>query len=330
MEKTIIEALNDLSNDKMPLIIEDENEIQMKLDASCVQKDNMQINENAFEGWMFAIYSCAKNMHLDKKIKLTLKDEQKLKYEAYNGNGHLCRFLYRLMKYSEQYSNWFSLDDYLVEEVRKFKVFLTSELLTNNIESGKPGPGTSEYKEHKAEEWFGGEGQDDLRRCLVKDKIDIGNNPIYRQLPVGLFKDYVRRKKENIIFPENHAAIDLWTCNKDELNVIELKADNPMIGIMTEVFFYSNFMLDFVDPNGLFQLDADEAYVKRKSNSRGTFPRGHEHITQGFKKINGIMLADDNKYHPWVNSETLDIMNDNGDIGIKYFRGTYPYAIIPD
>jgi hypothetical protein len=88
-------------------------------------------------------------------------------------------------------------------------------------------------------------------------------------------------------------------------------------------------MYDLVCPNGLFKLDSDTAYVRKKQREDGTFPRGNENIrNNSFESINGIMLANDNCFHRLVNRKTLEILNNNNHPGITYSMGTYQFSQI--
>ena len=141
---------------------------------------------------------------------------------------------------------------------------------------------------------------------------EYSKNPIFRQLPVGLFKNEI--SDNNMVFIGGKAAIDLWTWKDSEFVVIELKADKEkkkkMAGIITEIFFYSNYMRDLLCRN-IFTLNRDT----------NTFERGYENIVNGsFDKITGVMLA--NVYHPIINEAFLNVLNNN-NCEIQYEKTTY-------
>lgn len=323
MEQTAKAGICSIKGVKIPKTIEikeSDKEIKLILDITNVMEKNMQMPGNAFEGWLFIL----KKLELGKKITLSLNGT--LNNAEYLRKGHLCRFLYRVMKFEQQYK-WCNLSKELSDEVRRFRSFLSSDRFTNNIGSGEAGRKTDHDEENAAEEWLA--SKKELKRVL-KNVLDIGDNPVYRQLPVGLFKNTVCEK--NRVFTGGKSAIDLWTWNKNELNVVELKTKNRMIGIVTEIFFYSNYVYDLVVSEDGFDLNNDEEYLKKIQQKSGKSLRGYENLQNNrFNVVNGIMLADKDKdddgYHPWVKS-LIDTMNDNGDIAIKYYIGSYLYEEI--
>ncbi len=153
-----------------------------------------------------------------------------------------------------------------------------------------------------------------IMRMLVGNLCDIGNNEVYRQLPVGLFENEV--SKETMIFTGGKSAIDIWTWNNEEAYLVELKTLNPMVGIITEIFFYANYMRDLLSKDGLFTLN------KAKRNK----DRGYSEILRNdFKKVNGMMLAD--KYHPLITDKTIDVLNAGKNEEIHYIKATYSYDL---
>lgn len=64
-----------------------------------------------------------------------------------------------------------------------------------------------------------------------------------------------------------------------------------MIGIITEIFFYSNYVNDLISEDGLFTLN--EQLKSGKSH------RGYEEFLKckGKISIKGIMLAEDGNFH---------------------------------
>ena len=125
--------------------------------------------------------------------------------------------------------------------------------------------------ENKVEAEFANKG---IRKFILED-TDIGDNEVYRQLPVGLFRMKAGRtkgtyncSKDTMVFTGGESAIDLWTWQDKSFKVIELKTENPMIGIITEIFFYSNYMYDFLirewKKDVGFKLN--EQYLKNKDD----------------------------------------------------------------
>lgn len=293
-----------------------ENVCKLQLKTECVKEHNMQNDCNAFEGWSIILFTALKDEYKNIKIQLCLDNYTDM--ESNEIDGHMARFLYRAERFCKQYP-WFELSNDLDKVLNvKGAVFHEAEYI-NNFPKGDAGVKDTDIKDiHVNEnviEIALAEGSK-LREVIGKEKrLAFGNNPVYRQLPVGLFKNEV--KNENRVFTGGKSAIDLWSWNGDTFHVVELKTQNQMIGIITEIFFYANFMRDFL--------------VKKtfKLNKSGK-ARGYEHILnhrEEFKKINGIMLAD--KYHPTLEKkeEILDVMNDNNNAGIRYYKIGYNYEL---
>ena len=137
---------------------------------------------------------------------------------------------------------------------------------------------------------------------------------------MGLFIG--EKGRDTAVFTNGHSAIDLWNRYDNTINVIELKTHNRMIGIITEIFFYSNYMLDLVCDDGLFKL------------AEGGTERGYNELEKGLKNVNGILLADDDKnggFYPCVDDDkVLEILNDNGKDNLDYFKAKYHITISVD
>jgi hypothetical protein len=247
------------------------------------------------------------------------KSKSDFKYETL---GHYCRFLYRIMKFEKQYE-WFKLSDNLTKEALNFKQYIEKSkqlgyILINNIGNKEAGTKVEHNLENNVEKFLAEEYH---LKQLLSGCVDFGDNPVYRQLPVGLFKVKTRNEEphtENMIFTGGKSAIDLWSWKDNTFHVIELKANNKMVGIITEIFFYSNYMYDLLIKDGLFTL-AEK--TKKENNDRGY----HYLLENEFEKINGIMLADE--YHPIVNEAVLKLMNDNSCSDLKYYKSTYSCEI---
>ena len=92
---------------------------------------NMQDNAAAFEAWCFIIkaYTNIKNLKIMLDIDGVVNDRY---VGGIPSNGHLGRFLYRILKFKEQYATWFSLSDELEAMRKKFADFLSSGEFVNN------------------------------------------------------------------------------------------------------------------------------------------------------------------------------------------------------
>lgn len=265
---------------------------------------NMQDNAAAFEAWCFIIkaYTNIKNL----KIMLDIDGVVNDKYVGgVPSNGHLGRFLYRILKFKEQYGIWFFLSDELEAMRKNFADFLSSGKFVNNEPSKEA---------EDDEDVLGTEGYVEKRFCdddslgkliLGFEGKDVVRN---RQLPVGLFKD--KKSDATAVFTGKKSAIDFWLLYKNELNIYELKAKNKMVGILTEIFFYSNYMRDVYWHNSLETKQNVEILNPKKTD------RSYNKLCDGIKnitKITGWILADE--FHPLVKDATdavINIMNDNG------------------
>lgn len=260
-----------LPSDVQFIIENNERDCRIILNPQKVQTENMQTNANAFEAWAVALY-----IALNENGIIILDVDGEFTSMEYEQNGHWGRFLYRALRFSEQYE-WFKLSDKVEVSVNKFKQYLGSNKFTNNLAEGEAGVKEKHNNENVVEAMFA-ENEE------IQKKFDflIGNK-VYRQLPVGLFKcdETCKYSKDRMIFTGGKSAIDLWTWNKDEFRVIELKTKNTMMGIITEIFFYVNYMYDFlIREDGNFILH-DTLNISEKD-------RGYSDIykhREDFKKI---------------------------------------------
>lgn len=299
-----------------------QTQCRIKLNPKKVQTENMQTDTNAFEGWAVALH-----IALDKPGKIILDVDGEFKRIPYETNGHWGRFLYRALRFSQQYGEWFELSGKIKAVVTEFEKYLEKEYFTNNPPEYEAGIKESHGDENIVEAKFAEDGK--LQEALAC--FDVGNNKVYRQLPVGLFKiieDVDKNKSykysdKTKVFTGRKSAIDLWTWNEDIFEVIELKTNNPMMGIVTEIFFYSNYMYDFlVGRDRRFILNAPK---KEEVNNRGYLTIWHSVRERSYEKIRGIMLAD--KYHSILENPTvLEILNCNG-MNIEYVQAKYKYEL---
>ncbi len=288
---------------------EDNREIRLIFDGNMIQSKNMQVVGNAFEGWAVAARACT--LEEGKDCKIILDVVPAVHYTKANDEGHLARFLYRALRFSEQY-DWFELSTSLSKEVEDFADYLKTGIFTNNV-AGCDAGNTDRVEDENAIEEILATGW--TLRNVLKDTVNVGNNDVYRQLPVGLFKDGV--SIENSVFMRGKSAIDLWTYNDNEVSVIELKYKNRMIGIITEIYFYSNYMYDLVTQNDWFIIN---------ETPNKTPARGYEKLTvKGYDTINGIMMAEKDGYHPLVNERSIEILNGGNNHNIRYYMKEYTY-----
>lgn len=256
---------------------------------------NMQENGAAFEGWAVAIY--VHYMKCAGYVTLELQKNRALPVEPYTAVPHYSRFLYRAMKFSDQYS-WFRLSEQLRDAVEAFRDYLGSHDVTNNF------PLNEAADKGKLESKVEGKFSDDAegtRALQTRLGISDSHCKIYRQLPVGLFEGEVAESTG--LFTGGSSAIDLWTIFGDTLYVIELKADNKMVGALTEVFFYANYVYDmYVQP----------AYRFRMNPGKADFCGYQELLIRAseLRKVKGLLLLDKDSLHPLLSKDVLGALND--------------------
>lgn len=272
-------------------------------------KLNMQNVNAAFEGWAVAIYAhyVRKESNPYQFIELDIDSEINIEEVDFQNNqcGHYARFLYRILRFHEQY-DWFKLSDKLEKAKEKFEEFLKSSVLINNypktegkeadtIEDDTEDDTEQSMTEHKVEQLMLGSKKEELCKNL---KIDL-NTVIYNQFPVGLFKNEVNDK--NRFFTGGKSAIDLWSVADNNFYMMELKYANKMVGIITEAFFYINFVRDLLSVNAAFHLNQEDASC-----------RGYNEFKKAEKNMKGftaVLLADE--FHPLVSQDVVEVLNEN-------------------
>lgn len=285
---------------------------------------NMQDNSACFEGWAIGLKAWDKNKKID-KIYLDVDGDlpefnEEFKEKEKKLSGHYGRFLYRALRFSEQYE-WFHLcgDDNpktLKGAVTQFqKKFLDKDnlMLVTNVptaEASKPENSPELIVEYLMAE--NDDGKKVLTECLKEadasfDETSFGKQNVHHQLPVGLFSGG-SVSKNTALFTYGHSDVDLWVVNANKnvkkLYVIELKAKkNDMLGIVTEIFFYSNYLYDllvdkkFNKNNNInnnekkLEIYANKVRAAYDNNIRGYKDLCDLEVTQ----IQGVMLA--NNYH---------------------------------
>lgn len=286
---------------------------------------NMQEDAAAFEAW--ALFLCVhahyKNVELGLQQGVTLPswpEEQPFlrgcrENKDQKAYGHYNRFLYRAMKFEEQYS-WFKVADAeLGAVVQRFRTGFHKYSFCNNA----PTKSADDPKnwEGRVEQAFAENftASRHLKKQTAAQGVDVSK--IYRQLPVGLFREI--KSKATQIFTASHSAIDLWGLNEDgtKLAVYELKTENKMIGIITELMFYANYMRDmFVErTSNCKPIPVPEKEGKRLDDDE---LRGYDVLIRASKTLTSVyafMLTDG--LDDQVTSKVLNEMNRNTD-GIRY------------
>ena len=251
--------------------------VELKASSVC---SNMQTNSVAFESWILCIMS-----KLHAQIEKVLLDWE----DCATRDGHYHRFMYRVMK-SCEYFEWFSVADGKQQELSDFcALFQTSTLLLN-------------YPEKKAQKTTNTKSEAYVERRFMESKQlykNIEFDHINQQLPVGVFINEV--KKETEFFTGGKSAIDLWAIKADEFWVFELKFNNVMVGIITELLFYMWLCQDLFKHKFYYDIkDAPSAY---RSFDK-LYPFWKSQIP---KTIIGVMLYDN--IHPLVDKTLIDYIN---------------------
>lgn len=275
---------------------------------------NMQDNRACFEAWCLIIKAKTKTSNPGLEIELNVDG---ITVASYPGgkpdNGHLGRFLYRILKFSEQYAGWFELSPILEKLKDDFKTYLDSHTFVTSAPDKEPKEDIANYNLESYVEYL---FCDSI--SAQKDILGLSSGTtIDRQLPVSLFEG--TKLGTNEVFTRGKSAVDFWAVDGDTINVYELKSDNPMVGIITEIFFYSNYVHDVFISNS---LDHGKGHVTTLKDKEETY-RSYDKI--GGKQVKGIMLSNSNRkgWHSSLGKPTRNeierIMNANGMSGaIQY------------
>ena len=277
-------------------------ELQPRAIGAVAKKNwNMQTDAAAFEAWALLIHA-----HYDciRRIVLTVSPMPgSLPYR-----GHYGRFMYRAMKFQEQFAEWFSLSPELERVVEKFRAYLAAHRFCNNVPSGEAAE--NNHLENHIEALFANK-QASLLANLCREHGLLLENPcqFFRQLPVGLFEEQV--SAETSVFTGGKSAIDLWTTDGENIVLFELKANNPRVGILSEVMFYANYITDMFISQNTFEAQLVE----------GNACRGYERlISNAFCRVHAAILTDG--LHPLITPEVLEEMNQNAG-PIRYYDLRY-------
>lgn len=264
---------------------------------------NMQTDDAAFEAWALLIHT-----HCDflRRVVLTVSPmPENLPYR-----GHYGRFVYRAMKFQEQFADWFSLSPQLEGMVEAFREYLASHSFCNNTPSGEAGE--KDQLENQIEALFANEQGPLLAHLCRKQGIAL-EEPVhvFRQLPVGLFEGQVSESTR--VFTGGKSAIDLWSAAGEDLVLFELKADNAKVGILSEILFYANYMRDLY-------LEENTWKSKMPRKNAKTY-RGYERlVSRSFSRVHAAMLTDG--LHPLITPEVIQKMNQNAG-PIRYYDLRY-------
>lgn len=287
-------------------IIDDSQKLFMYIDGQSVGQ-NMQTDNAAFEGWAV----CLKAWLPDRINYVKLKWD-KPSFNKENGILHYHRFLYRVLRFSEQYS-WFSIDEENREEIAQFEKEFVN--LRNNSYTKEPDlklGHNGEISETVVEFMFA-----TVLKSSIMSQFDLAD--VGRQFPVGV------QKNDKPFFTGGMSAIDLWGTKGNKLTIIELKyngsdSNNIKVGIISELFFYSNIMSDIVKgkilpPSSPSKVNAEKSFYSE---------------CKKYTQIHAEMLSD--KYHPLVeNDKVFEILNDRtqreSDITVIFRKTKYSFDL---
>lgn len=324
-------------DNQLVITLEHENRIGIVKGSS--KNINLQDDSNCFEAWavIFYVYIMKKQgmVILDTASDLKLPDFDL----TLDKNRHYSRFLYRALRFSEQY-HWFEIGENLKGKVKQFGKFLKDNTFRNHIRKSISEP--KDKAESMVEKSFayGGPHSDDrweyrsseLWGYLEEKGIKQYNDQkIYSQLRVGMWKIGANQTSGR------QSAIDLWTISGDTICPIELKArSNKKAGVISEIFFYSNYMYDFFtsgnkDRTSFVPNDTKEEKKYKKEPEDSGYSLLIDPL-KSFKNVVGFMLLDESSTHPFLRvskskpPKILEVLNDNksGGVDIRYDIITYP------
>lgn len=260
--------------------------------------ENMQTDNAAFEGWAICL-----------KAWLSDVDHVTLSWvKPSNVTLHYNRFLYRVLRFKEAFSEWFKVSDKNIEEVNVFERSMQN--LMNNSYSAPPQKKqkkNGEMSETLIEYRMVNDWSEQMKKLFSIDFID-------RQFSIGVKQDGKQ------FFTGGMSAIDLWGINEKEksVTVIELKyvtekSFNAKVGIVSELFLYACAFRDII--RGLIQ--APESCPKTTES-------------QFYEKAKSLHLVKarmlSNNYHPLVDCEEVFLLlNRNSFDGVKVDFGKCNY-----
>ena len=288
-------------------------------------KNNMQKDSACFEGWAIILktYIMDKYPQNYNRVKLCCPNI-KWPTETDEGRFHFKRFLYRVLRFDEQY-DWFTIDEKLADIITNFKTLLQKHLV-NNYPIGKAKGFNNEDKpsEHIIECILSKKTPQNNGKTLHTyfNKIGVPYDDliINHQLPVGLFEEEISEAAK--VFTGKKSALDLWgfsNAKPNDFYIFELKYKNQMIGTITEAFFYANYMHDLLHRNGAFSLSDNG-----KDNFRN-YSTIYSLKDKDINRIHAVMLLDKNSIHPAITPELLAVLNQGSQKAIEYSLAEYEF-----
>ena len=241
----------------------------------------MQTDNAAFEGW--AICLKASLPELIEKVCL------KWTPPASGGSLHYSRFLYRAVRFSEAY-DWFSISDTLQGVIERFKDNLND--LTNNFgnkEPSEPNSRGEKYLEYMI-----------VHKHASEFKKNFDLEYFNHQLPVGV------KQNGQSFFTGKASAIDLWGLKGNAISIFELKFNNKMVGIISELFLYTCIIRDMI----LNTITPPNCKCCKRECEKELYSR-----ISNIAEIQAYMLSE--VYHPLVTQHAIDLMNTNNHLSCQ-------------
>jgi hypothetical protein len=247
----------------------------------------MQNNESAFESWALVLRFYLKNIietvTIDWDNSLTNNEK----------NLHFNRFVYRLTRFVQSY-DWV---------LSKKAIPQIPSILVCNCPNGD----AANASKHK-------EGSEGWIECKYVEKYKKEYEVMNHQLPVGIFHDKVSSTTHYTTGQKS--AIDIWSIKAGELSIFELKKpNNNVLGIISELMFYTNIIHDIMSHRIQFQKDAKMQKAINK-NYRGFCDFYYAYQNGTIQRINAVLLA--KSFHPLIKPELLKFINESARF--KYCR----------
>lgn len=261
---------------------------------------NMQDDGAAFEGWAIVLKTYW-NRDNNYNVKLVVDFDLPDVFDTFINKqhpevslGHYGRFLYRAYKFREEF-DWFGLDERIDFAVNEYMHLLIDRKATNHLQ--KDEAGINDKPEIRVEKAFSDNPNELIE--LTNGKI---SGEVHRQLDCWLESEDEKYQ----FLTSGKSAIDLWNKTNSTLNIFELKAKhNIKVGIITELFFYSEYCSDFYGK-----------YAKFKPRQTSNNVRGYLELINGkIDDVKAYFLGDE--YHPLVTNEAVKTLNMNRR-GIEY------------
>jgi len=262
-------------------------------------KNNMQTDENAFEAWILALtalgeydeyFNCSYTVTFDKWDG----DKERVEWQHYQ------RFLFRLKRFHDLFgSSWFTLSDENLQlaEDCEYITAARAASLKCNIGAGERGIRPTEKSgdslSESALEWL--LCKDGEYGSLIHDTFKT--KKVFRQFPIGIFKDKVSKAPKNSLFPSGKACIDLVASGNDSsFWIIELKKKgNKALGIVSELLFYSYLVSDMITGKIDTSIPPKDKDCYNPAKLKGK------------KSVNACFLAPD--FHPLLLNSIIDKLN---------------------